>query len=83
MLNERTIMPDAAFAGLGGGRIAYVKPMRSEQLKAAFPNVPPIEEGLELWALVGADGTPIMVADTRDALIHNAWENDLETLSLH
>lgn len=83
MLNSRMVMGDAAFADLGGGRIAYVKPIRSEQLQAVFPHVPPIQPGLDLWALLGADGTPIMVADTRDAVIHNAWENDLETLSVH
>jgi hypothetical protein len=52
-------------------------------LSAAFPNVPPLAPGLELWALVGADGTPIMVADTRDAVVQNAWEQELETVSLH
>ena len=80
---SRAVMPREAFALLGGGRIAYVKPMTSEDLKAAFPQVPPLAPGLELWALLNADGTPVLVADTREAAILNAWEQDLETVSLH
>jgi hypothetical protein len=82
-MNTRQIMPEHTFAGLGGGRIAYVRPIKSEALSAAFPNVPPLAPGLDLWVLLGADGTPIMVADSRDAVVQNAWEHDLETVSLH
>jgi hypothetical protein len=38
---------------------------------------------MELWALLGADGTPIMLSDSREAVVLNAHENDLETVSLH
>lgn len=82
MTNEKQITPET-LAGLGGGRIAYLRPMRSEEIKSLFPDVPPIAPGLDLWALLAADGTPIMVADSREALVMNAHENDLETVSLH
>lgn len=81
MLHE--IMSPEVFAGLGGGEIAYVKPMTSDAIRKAFPNVPPLEPGLSLWALLNADGTPIMVADSREAAFHNAWEHNLQTVSLH
>jgi hypothetical protein len=80
---ERLTMTPETFAGLGGGRIAYVRSMRSEEVKNLFPNVPPIAPGLELWALLAADGTPIMLADSREAVVMNAHEQDLETVSLH
>lgn len=80
---ERQVMSAEKFAGLGGGQIAYVKAMTSDDFRVAFPNVPPLAPGLSLWALVNADGSPIMVADTREAAIQNAWENDLSTVSLH
>jgi hypothetical protein len=80
---ERHTMPMDVFAKLGGGEIAYVKPMTSEDFGAAFPNVAELTPGLSLWALLNADGTPIMVADTREAAIQNAWEHDLRTVSLH
>ena len=51
-MNPRQIMPPEAFAGLGGGRIAYVRSMRSEDIRAAFPNVPPLAPGIDLWALL-------------------------------
>jgi hypothetical protein len=82
MTNVREISPEN-LADLGGGRIAYMRPMRSEEVKTLFPNVPPIAPGLDLWALLAADGTPIMLADSREALVMNAHENDLETVSLH
>jgi hypothetical protein len=82
MTSERQISPES-LAGLGGGRIAYMRPMRSEEVRTLFPNVPPIAPGLDLWALLAADGTPIMLADSREALVMNAHENDLETVSLH
>jgi hypothetical protein len=83
MTSERLTMTPESLAGLGGGRIAYVRAMRSEEVKNLFPNVPPIAPGLELWALLAADGTPIMLADSREAVVMNAHEQDLETVSLH
>ena len=83
MTSDRQTMTPETLAGLGGGRIAYVRPMRSEEVQSLFPNVPPIAPGLDLWALLAADGTPIMLADSREAVVMNAHENDLETVSLH
>jgi len=76
-------MPPEVFAKLGGGEVAYVKAMTSEDFGAAFPNVADLAPGLSLWALLNADGTPIMVADSREAAMQNAWEHDLRTVSLH
>lgn len=83
MTSDRQTMTPETLAGLGGGRIAYVRPMSSEEVQTLFPNVPPIAPGLDLWALLAADGTPIMLADSREAVVMNAHENDLETVSLH
>ena len=80
---ERQVMPPEIFARLGGGEVAYVKPMTSEAFGEAFPDVAELEPGLSLWALVNADGTPIVVTDSRDAAVQNAWEHDLRTVSLH
>ena len=57
--------------------------MTSDALRAAFPNAPQLQPGLDLWALCGADGTPLMVADSREALMQNASEQELQTVSLH
>ena len=80
---EKQVMPPANFAVLGGGKFAYVRSLTSEDAKNLFPGLPPVAPGLKLWALLGADGTPIMLADTREAVVMNAHENDLETVSIH
>jgi hypothetical protein len=80
--NETPFTPEQ-FAHLGGGSIAYVKQMTSDDVQRLFPNVPAMQPGLQLFALLGADGTPIMLSDSRDAAIANAWQNELSTVSLH
>ncbi len=38
---------------------------------------------MTLFALLSADGTPIMLTDTREAAVASAWSNELETMSVH
>ena len=81
--NRHELMTEQAFAILGGGKIAYVKPIRSEDVQKHFPQAPELEAGTLLYALHAADGTPIMLTDSREAAVANAWSNELETLSVH
>ncbi len=76
-------MSEEALAHLGGGKIAYVKTIRSEDVSSLFPQVPEMQPGLTLFALHAADGTPIMLTDSREAAVANAWSNELETVSVH
>jgi hypothetical protein len=71
------------FAHLGDGAIAYVKTIRSEDAQRLFPQAPAIRPGLQLFALLGADGSPIMLTDSKDAAIANAWQHELQTVSVH
>ncbi|MEP0452136.1 MAG: DUF1150 family protein [Roseibium sp.] len=52
-------------------------------MAALFPEVPPIQDSTTLWALLNADGTPILLADSREAALANAFEHDLEMVSVH
>jgi hypothetical protein len=72
-----------AFAVLGGGEIAYVKPILSEEVKGLFPQAPQLAPGLKLFALHAADGTPIMLTDSREAAVASAREHELQTVSVH
>ena len=72
-----------SLASLGEGHIAYVKQIRSEDVPGLFPQAPAIEPGTQLFALHAADGTPIMLTDTREAAVANAWSHELETVSVH
>ena len=76
-------MSEQAFAILGGGKIAYVKPIRSEDVHRLYPQAPELQPGMDLFALHAADGTPILVTDTREAAIANAMTHELETVSVH
>ena len=73
----------AELARAGSGHLAYVKAIRSEDVQRLFPQAPELQPGVELFALLGADGTPIMLTDSREAAVANAWANDLETVSVH
>jgi hypothetical protein len=76
-------MSPEALAHLGDGQIAYVKTIRSEDVHTLFPQVPEIQPGLKLFALHAADGTPIMLTDSREAAVANAISQQLETVSVH
>ena len=86
MTEMNTINPaitQEALAHLGDGRLAYVKAIRSEDVAHLFPQAPKIAPGIMLFALHSADGTPIMLTDTREAALANAWSQDLEAVSVH
>jgi len=83
MNNSTFHLDPAELAALGEGRMAYVKPMSSEDIARLYPQAPQIEPGLQLFALLSASGSPIMLTDTRDAAFANAWAHDLQTVSLH
>jgi hypothetical protein len=80
--NNTAITPDA-LAHLGDGQIAYVKTVLSEDVRKLFPQAPQIAPGVKLFSLHAADGTPIMLTDSREAAIANAWSQELETVSVH
>lgn len=71
------------FAHLGGGSLAYVRPIASEDVVRLFPQAPALQPGMRLFALLAADGSPILLTDSRDAALANARENELQTVSLH
>ncbi|MCC8938859.1 hypothetical protein CI1B_01110 [Bradyrhizobium ivorense] len=77
-----SVTPEA-LAHLGEGHIAYVKQVRSEDVPGLFPEAPQLSPGLKLFALHAADGTPIMLTDSREAAIANAWSNELQAVSVH
>jgi hypothetical protein len=91
MTNDKTtehnaahpVITQEALAHLGDGRLAYVKAIRSEDVGNLFPQAPQIAPGIKLFALHAADGTPIMLTDTREAAVANAWSHELETVSVH
>jgi hypothetical protein len=80
--NEQALTPEA-FAVLGGGQVAYVREIKSEEVKTLFPQAPLMAPGMKLFSLHAADGTPIIVTDSREAAVANAREHELDTVSVH
>jgi hypothetical protein len=82
-IDKVSALTQQEFAHLGDGAVAYVKVINSEDVSRLFPQAPALRPGVKLFALLGADGSPIMLTDSKDAAIANAWEHELETVSLH
>jgi hypothetical protein len=80
---ELTSISPADLARLGAGEVAYIKPMRSEEVLKAFPGAKDLRPGMKLFALLAADGSPIMLTDSRDVAINSAWEHELSTVQIH
>jgi len=82
-----TISPEAitpeVLATMGEGQIAYVKTIRSEDVTHLFPQSPKLSPGLKLFALHAANGAPIMLTDSFEAAIANAWSHELQAVSVH
>ncbi len=57
--------------------------MSSDEVRRVFPNAPALQPGMQLFALLNADGSPILLTDTRENALANAWQHDLATVSLH
>ena len=77
------IMSMSDFAKLGGGKIAYIKVMTADEAKEMFPAVEGIPTGISLYALHGADGTPIALTDSRQSALGHAMGDELEIASVH
>ena len=70
-------------AQLGDGEVAYIKQLAPEVAQKLFPALQSTPKGIDLFAVLGADGTPLALTDSRKAAIANAIENDLVPVSVH
>jgi len=81
--DNRIVMTEHEFATLGGGVIAYIKTLTSDEASRMFPTVKGLPEGTSLFSLHAADGTPLALTDTKQAAIGHAIDDDLQIASLH
>jgi hypothetical protein len=68
---------------LGGGEVAYIRTLTSEEATRFYPDVEDLPPGLELFALHAADGSPIALTDSFDAAVGHAIDGDLSIASVH
>jgi hypothetical protein len=67
----------------GEGELAYIKPLTAKDVRELFPQLAGLPEGIDLFAVVSADGTPMALTDSRSAALENLEENDLELVTVH
>jgi hypothetical protein len=70
-------------AELGDGEVAYIKQLDADSAERLFPALSNAPKGIDLYAVLGADGTPLALTDSRGAAIANAIENNLVPVSVH
>jgi hypothetical protein len=80
---DRTTMSHEHLAALGGNRVAYIRAIRSEEVAFLCADAPMLPAGHCVFVLHAADGTPILLADSREAVMADAASQQLETVSLH
>ncbi len=77
------VMSEIELARLGGGEVAYIKTLSSDQAQTMFPMIEGLPKGIPLFSLHAADGTPIALTDTLQAAIGHAQEGELAIAALH
>jgi hypothetical protein len=80
---DRTTMSHEQLAALGGNRVAYIRAIRSEEVAFLCADAPILPAGHCVFVLHAADGTPILLADSREAVMADAASQQIETVSLH
>lgn len=77
------LMSELELARLGGGEVAYIKTLTSDEAHLLFPQVEGLPKGMLLFSLHAADGTPIALTDTLAAAVGHAAEDELSIAPLH
>lgn len=82
-ISNSRAMTSVELEALGSGEIAYIRPLKSVEVKKLFPQLTGVPEGIDLFAVYTADGTPLALTDSLNAAIANVKENDLDAVSVH
>lgn len=77
------VMSEWELARLGGGQVAYIKTLSSDEAQLMYPALEDVPCGINLFALHAADGTPIALTDTRQAALSHAMDGELEIAPLN
>lgn len=72
----------AQFAALGGDAVAYMKPVRGAILSLMIDDAE-FDALTEYHLLMSADGTPLLVTDTADAVSDWLGDKNLGLATLH
>jgi hypothetical protein len=80
---ELAAITEQELAAIGQGHIAYMRQLSGKEINEAFPGKVEIDPQARVWALFGADGTPIMLAGDAGAALQGAFQADLLPVAVH
>lgn len=72
----------AQFMALGGNAVVYIKPIKGEAL-AELMQEPQFDVDEQFHLVVSADGSPLMVADTEEAVTEWLSDKNYGIVALH
>jgi hypothetical protein len=70
-------------AAMGQGHIAYMRELSGKEINEAFPGKIQVDPDARVWALFGADGTPIVLAGDAGAALQGAFQAELMPVAVH
>jgi hypothetical protein len=73
----------AQFMALGGNAVVYVRPIRGDALAKMMIDGEDVAPEAEFRLVVAADGSPLMVGDTEEAVADWLSERNYGVVSLH
>jgi hypothetical protein len=76
-------LTDAQFMALGGNAVVYIRAITGEKLGEFMSEFDESDAGQEFHLVVSADGSPLMVADTQEAVAEWLLDKDLGIVALH
>ena len=80
---QNPAMSIAELAELGMKEVGYIRPITSQEVMEKFSITEGLQPGMNLWALFSANGDPLALSDEPAGVLSNAYDLDLDSVSLH
>jgi hypothetical protein len=82
-VNPLKHLTPAQFMALGGNAVVYVRPIRGAALAEMMSQNDDLQADAEFQLVVSADGSPLMVGDSHEAVADWLSERSFGVVSLH
>lgn len=76
-------LTDAQFMALGGNAVVYVRSIKGRKLSEFMEEVDDSDAEEEFQLVVSADGSPLLVADSQEAVAEWLMDRNLGIVALH
>jgi hypothetical protein len=76
-------LTDAQFMALGGNAVVYVRSIKGQKLSEFMDEVDESDAEQEFQLVVSADGSPLLVADSHEAVAEWLMDRNLGIVALH